>query len=308
MSDYIVNHSGILHEKVSCEYHSYDEYITVNCPPLKYSSYVRSTIRVTNDGRLYDVELNKYFESYNNADEIIDISHLQFSDVIVDVTNTNILALTVDGALYSNHKLNDRIGPLYTGFDVIDHDVQFISKDVNGNPISIKKNKITIYDSTGSQSHITIAEIDQFTQLKSGLPITDSKIVVILDDGKYEIVSYSGELIGCCVMVTYNLACGAANRYVGVIQHSYGELTTRCRPLEINIDDNIYDDEVINHQLVRMHQSIPWTEVIIINDHPYLVNREGVIVEVREDWSIIGTNIPPYIFDQSPLLSINLDQ
>lgn len=301
MVDNIINHNGVLRYRSRLHFNTYDEYTVVESPILKYSNWIGDPIAVTEDGRLYDIESRQYFRSYDNSRQVIDLSHLIFTYCLVNVTHTKMLTLTKNGDLYAN---NDSKCGEFLLFDKIDSDVDFIAKNDDGEVISIKKNEITIH--YGSRyERLIIKEVVEFIGVSGGLPFTDSSILVLLEDGNYRLVEYCGRLIGCGI-INYLSRCSV--RQLVIATDEDGDLITRSRDLYIGIDYEIMDDIAVNHQLIRSHRISPWTEVILINNYPHLLNRAGEIVEIREEWAIIGTNIPTYILARTQLLEINLDQ
>ena len=292
----IVNHLGELHSRTAINIRSDDTYQLIkDVPVLVYSSIVDSSIAITEvDGRLYDVKNLKYLE----------VGDLSFKSVVVSVRANTMLALTTDGDLsfksvvisaYENMMLAlTTDGDLYQSdvtvhnFKLIDRNVQFITRGYYDDLVSVKKSQFTVH----KNEDITITTLpkdEEVIEVRPGILITHSRLIILMCGGMSRTIELKGRLIGCGIIMVY---CDhVRNPSLVIMEEVDGELITQyCYVKNSHHDDLGY--EVYNSQLVRMHRESPWTEIITINGNACLLNRDGLLLDIEQNWMTIGMKIP----------------
>lgn len=315
----MIDHLGELHYRVKANHRTDDTYSLVkDVPVLRYSSIVDSIIAITEvDNRLYDIENLKYIEAYNEDGESFDLSNLSFKSVVVSHTGQLVLALTNNGDLYQGIVA---INSCLRDFELVDSKVRFITRNDGDYLISVSEHSMAVRQEYGC-SILHLPKNQEVIDVQSRILITHDNLIVIGDNG-LKMIPYKHRLICCGIVAICYGQHGEVHRYIAIMEEDNGELITRFNNVndyhtvvdeieeviiddnnEVNDDDQLEEvnevsndddisDEVYNSELIRMHHQSPWTEMIIIGDAPHLLNLDGVIIEIREDWAIIGTKIP----------------
>lgn len=335
----IVDHLGQLFSRTKKNRRDEDEYELVkDVPILRYSPLVNSHIAITEvDGRLYDVKNSKYLVVHGEEGPALDLSGLSFKSVIVSALKNMMLALTDNGDLY-----RATIDTIIHSFELIDRNVQFVTRGYQDDLVSVRGNRFDVYDEEATIC-LGLPEGEEVIDVQPGILITRNHLVVLRDGGGITAIKYVNRLICCGTVMIYDEYRDRDQLYVAIMEEENGELITRfCDPYhyrdvgdvndennedgedvdvenEVDVNENnedgeiddenevdvgennedgevveneVDENEVYNSQLVRMHRQSPWIEIIIINRTTHLLNRDGVTLEIREDWATIGTKIP----------------
>ena len=285
----IIDHLGQLYSRTKKNRRDEDEYELVkDSPILRYSPIIDSRIAITEiDNRLYDVKNSKYLEVCYYDNQPIDLINLSFKSVVVNTTETMMLALTDNGDLYQA----TIDGNIICRFRMIDMSIKFITRGYGSSLISIKKNKFHIRHDDGMVLYLALPKGEEVIDVQSGILITYNHVVILREDD-FNMIKYDHRLICCGIVPVYNEVRDRRKLYLALMEEDNGELVTRFCDPNHNGDDKYRNDEVYNSQLVKMHRQSPWIEIIIINDDPHLLNVDGVTLEIRDGWATTGTKIP----------------
>ena len=297
----LISHSG-LWKRITENLKEYDQYQPIqDAPSFIQSHEVDARIVVTDDGRLYDTTMSKLLEVESDSHfKTVVFSNIVTYEVISGARTNLFYALKNNGNLYSgfidsDSKVNE--------WSLVRSNVDHLMRSRRSNIVSISESTLCYHDHGGQDTFVNLPNDDEIIEVQYGLVITRDWIFIIdIHNMAIDSIERQGRLIGCGIVNVHQSRPICNIIEVAIVEEVTSEggddqLLIRYRTINRGEAVVECDREVYNRDLDECHQRSPWINVISIQNHAHLVNRDGVVVKLLSEGGTVSTNIPRCIFN-----------